>query len=270
MSDQPIGFDGEIPRIYDRCLGPFIFEPNAADVPPRLPLAPGARVLEIACGTGRVTQHLLAALPEGATLVATDLSAAMLAVAQERLGADLRVTWQEADALALPFAEGSFDAVVCQFGVMFFPDKLAGLREMHRVLTPGGRVLFSTWDAMAENPYAAECERVVVARYPDDPPTFFQVPFGMHDRAMLAQLTSDAGFIDVRVAARADVAESPRALDAATGFVRGNAVGTFLRGKGADLDAIAEEVAAAFRAKFGDAPMRAPMQALFVTGRRAG
>ena len=107
MSDTSLAFDGTIPAIYDRYLGPFIFERNAADVPARLTLAPGARVLEIACGTGRVTRHLLAALPEGATLTATDLSGGMLAVAQERLGADLRITWREADALALPYAEGS-------------------------------------------------------------------------------------------------------------------------------------------------------------------
>ena len=151
---------------------------------------------------------------------------------------------------------------------MFFPDKLAGLREMHRVLTPGGRVLFSTWDGHSANPYAAVVERVVASFYPDDPPTFYQVPFGMHDRAMLARLATDAGFSDVRVVARPDVAEAERALDVATGFVGGNAVGTWLRERNADLDAIAQAVATAFGAEFGDGPMRAPMQALFVTGRR--
>lgn len=268
MSETPLAFSGSIPGVYDRCLGPFIFEKMAADVAARLPLVPGTRVLEAACGTGRVTRHLLAALPEGATLTATDLSGGMLAVAQERLGADLRITWREADALALPYAEGSFDVVVCQFGVMFFPDKLAGLREMHRVLTPGGRLLFSTWDSHDANPYAATVQRVVSSFYPDDPPGFYQVPFGMHDRDELAQLATDAGFTDVRVVVRGDVAESESALEVATGFVGGNAVSTWLRERNGDFDAVTQAVAQAFRAEFGDAPMRAPMQALIVTGRR--
>ena len=268
MTQPPIAFEGSIPAIYDRCLGPFIFEPYARDLPARLALVPGARVLELACGSGRLTRHLLAALPEGATLTATDLSAGMLAQAQLALGADLRVSWRETDATALPFANGSFDAVACQFGLMFFPDKALGLHEMHRVLAPGGRLAVSVWDSRDANPFAAESTRVVNRFFPDDPPAFYDVPFGMHDRAALTALAEGAGFTDVRVTALPMAGESATALDAATGFVRGSPLVTALEERGTDPEAIVTMMAAAFRERFGDRPMQSPMQALIVTGRR--
>ena len=269
MSDESIAFDGSIPAVYDRCLGPFIFEPYARELPARLALAPGARVLELACGSGRVTRHLLAALPEGATLMATDVSTAMLSQAQQALGADLRVSWREADATALPFANGSFDAVACQFGLMFFPDKALGLREMHRVLAPGGRMAVSVWDSREENPFAAESTRVVHQFFPVDPPAFYDIPFAMYDRPALKALAEGAGFTEVRVTALPMVGESATALDAATGFVRGNPLVTALAERGADPEAIVTAMAAKFREKFGDHPMRSPMQAIMITGRRA-
>ena len=269
MSSIP-AFDGSIPSLYDRLLGPMIFEPYARDMATRVPLTGGTRVLEVACGTGRVTRHLIAGLTARATLTASDLSAAMLAEARVQLGNDPRVTWQEADAMALPFADGSFDSVVCQFGVMFFPDKAKGIRELHRVLAPGGRLAFSTWDSMDANPFAAVISRVVRSFFVEDPPTFYDIPFSMHDRGELEALAVTAGFTNVRVQVRADTAKSPRALDAATGFVRGNPMINALRDrKVADVDHIVHAVAGAFREEFGDGPMRASMQALIVTGRRS-
>ena len=164
-------FVGSIPELYDRHLGPVLFEPYARDLAARLPV--GARsVLEIAAGTGRLTRHLLAALPAGVPLVATDLNEPMIAEGMRRIGADPRLSWQTADALALPFDSAGFDAVLCQFGLMFVPDKQQALREMRRVLAPGGALLLSTWDALERNGATAVLQAIVVEAFASDPPMF--------------------------------------------------------------------------------------------------
>ena len=111
-------------------------------------------MLETAAGTGVLTRALASRLPALARIVATDLNQPMLDHAAARQPGDTRITWQQADALALPFADASFDAVACQFGVMFFPDKVQGYREARRVLKPGGRFLFNVWDQISENEFA--------------------------------------------------------------------------------------------------------------------
>src|SRR5829696_6629027 len=149
MSATDTVFAGSIPALYDRYMGPLLFEPYAAEVARRaLAIAPG-HVLETAAGTGVVTQALHRALPE-AEIVATDLNAPMLEEAEQRMAAG-KVRFQQADALALPFEDGSFDLVVCQFGVMFFPDKVAGNSEAYRVLQDGGRYLLVIWNKVDEN-----------------------------------------------------------------------------------------------------------------------
>src|SRR5690242_6913191 len=138
-------FAGSIPALYERYLGPLIFEPYADDLAERVASGAPNRVLETACGTGIVTRALARRLPAAAELVASDLNQPMLDFAAGQLK-DRRVTWRQADALALPFPDRSFDAVACQFGAMFFPDRVAGYREASRVLRPGGRFVFSVWD----------------------------------------------------------------------------------------------------------------------------
>jgi ubiquinone/menaquinone biosynthesis C-methylase UbiE len=157
MSEIDKAFTGAIPALYDRYLGPFLFAPYAADVAARAARLAPAEVLETAAGTGIVTRALRRALPETATIVATDLNQAMLDHAAAQLPAGA-VIWRQADATVLPFADGSFDALVCQFGVMFFPDKALGYREARRVLRPGGTFLFSVWDRLSAN----EAEDTVV------------------------------------------------------------------------------------------------------------
>jgi 2-polyprenyl-3-methyl-5-hydroxy-6-metoxy-1,4-benzoquinol methylase len=118
-------FSGSIPEIYHRLLVPLIFEPYACDLAGRITKANPGRVLETAAGTGVLTKALAAQLPANAHITATDLNEPMLALAKSRLS-DERIAWQQADALALPFDGGSFDAVACQFGAMFFPDRVKG------------------------------------------------------------------------------------------------------------------------------------------------
>jgi len=151
--DRNVLFQGAVPENYDRYLGPVIFEPWAEDLVLRLAGKKYERVLEIACGTGIVTRRLRDALPPIIKIVATDLNPDMFEFAKPKFKERENVIWQQADASALPFPNCSFDAAVCQFGVMFVPDKAAAMRESYRVLRSGGVFLFNVWDSFEANPF---------------------------------------------------------------------------------------------------------------------
>ena len=172
MTDANARFQGTIPDLCDRHLGPVIFRPYAEDLAQRLMVSDADRVLETACGTGILTKELRARLPRAARLVATDLNEPMIAYAGTKLADVDEIEWQTADAAALPFPPDSFDAVVCQFGVMFVPDKAAAFREARRVLAKGGMLVFNVWDRLDENPFAAIANRVIDAHFPANPPNF--------------------------------------------------------------------------------------------------
>src|SRR6478609_7883295 len=173
-------FAGSVPALYERYLVPLLFEPYAADLASRLAGMERGRLLELASGTGAVTSVLHQALPE-VTIVATDLNEGMLALNRSRAYGD-GVSWQTADAQRLPFEDASFDAVVCQFGVMFFPDKAASYREARRVLRDGGRYVFNVWNRVEDNEVTAIASRTVAALFPSDPPRFIErTPFGYFD-----------------------------------------------------------------------------------------
>ena len=168
MSDMNRSFAGLMPEFYDRILVPVMFEPFALDLAERLRGITTGQVLEVAAGTGVVTRALARLLPAEASITATDLNPAMLDRAKSHRGLD-RVQWQVADALAVPFAHRQFDCVVCQFGVMFFPDKRAAFREARRVLRPGGQFLFSVWGDRTDSPFEV-VPQVVGERLSRDPP----------------------------------------------------------------------------------------------------
>jgi SAM-dependent methyltransferase len=187
-------FNGSIPRLYETHLVPLIFEPYAADLAQRLAAKPPARVLEIAAGTGVVTRALSAALPESVAVVATDLNQPMLDEAAA-LGTARPVEWRRADAMQLPFQDATFDAVVCQFGVMFFTDKQKAFAEAHRVLKPGGVWLFNVWDRIEENEFADIVTSALESLFPDDPPRFLaRTPHGYYDRATIERDLASGGF----------------------------------------------------------------------------
>ena len=144
-------FTGSIPALYERYMVPLLFVPYAEDLAARAKALAPRRLLEIAAGTGVVTRVLAASLPATA-ITATDLNEAMLDFAITKLTAR-HVTWRPADGQALPFPDASFDMVVCQFGIMFFPDRVRGFREARRVLAPGGRYLFSVWADLGANDF---------------------------------------------------------------------------------------------------------------------
>jgi SAM-dependent methyltransferase len=187
-------FAGTIPRLYEAHLVPLIFAGYADDLAQRVASRTPLRVLEVAAGTGVVTRALAKALGATASIVATDLNDGMLNEAQS-IGAARPVTWRKADAMHLPFDDHSFDAVVCQFGVMFLPDKAAAFREARRVLVPGGTFAFSAWDRIEDNEFADVVTRSLALRFPDDPPRFLaRTPHGYHDRATIGRDLARAGF----------------------------------------------------------------------------
>ena len=169
MTDPIAAFDGSIPETYDAFLGPLFFEPYADDLARRVAAAAPARLLETACGTGVLTRRLRAALP-AAMMVASDLSEAMIAHARQSLGESANVTFGQADGGALPYPDAAFDAVVCQFGVMFFPDKAQAMAEALRVLAPGGLLAFDSWGSLEENPLAGLADATISRFFATDPP----------------------------------------------------------------------------------------------------
>ena len=171
VPDSDQDFAGSIPGLYESHLVPLIFEPYAVDLAKRLASRSLTRVLEIAAGTGVVTRQLAAVLPESVSIVATDLNQPMLDQAAA-IGTRRPVEWRQADAMQLPFEDASFDAVACQFGVMFFPDKSKAFAEARRVLRPGGVFIFSVWDRIEENEFADAVTKALASVFPGDPPRF--------------------------------------------------------------------------------------------------
>lgn len=187
-------FPASLPQAYDEYLVPLIFEPYAVELTARVTRSSPRHVLEIAAGTGVVTRTLAAVLPAETSIVATDLNQPMLDQAAAR-GTARTVTWRRADAMALPFPDGTFDTVVCQFGAMFFPDKARAFAEARRVLRPGGVFVFNVWDRIETNEFAAEVTAALATRFPADPPRFLaRTPYGYHDTATVAADLAAAGF----------------------------------------------------------------------------
>jgi ubiquinone/menaquinone biosynthesis C-methylase UbiE len=267
-------FVGSVPDAYEQFMVPLFFQPYADEVVARAVARHPSAVLELAAGTGVVTRGLAAALPADATLVATDLSREMLAVAQERdaprpPGAP-DVVWQAADAQRLPFGDESFDLVVCQFGVQFFPDRPGAHAEVRRVLRGGGTSLFTVWDSIATNAVAAAVDEAHRRVLPDAPPNVItRVAHGYYDIDTIRQDAEAGGLIVESVdAVQLDsVAESAQA--AAVALPRGSALRAELDRRAPDVRGEIESVAAELlEAEFGDGPIRAPMRAFTVTARR--
>lgn len=187
-------FTGSIPKLYETYLVPMIFEPYAADLASRLASRSLVRVLEIAAGTGVVTRELASVLPESASIVATDLNQPMLDLASAA-GTKRPVEWRQADAMQLPFGDATFDAVACQFGVMFFPEKAKAFSEAHRVLRPGGVFIFNVWDRIEENVFADIVTTALESLFPEDPPRFLaRTPHGYYERSTIERDLANGGF----------------------------------------------------------------------------
>jgi ubiquinone/menaquinone biosynthesis C-methylase UbiE len=262
-------FAGSIPEIYDRFLVPLIFEPYAADLATRIAALAPLDVLETAAGTGVLTRALASRLAASTRIVATDLNQPMLDQAS-RLQPAGAVEWKQADALALPFGDRRFDVVACQFGVMFFPDKVQGYQEARRVLRPGGRFLFNVWDHIACNEFADVVTEALAGLFPDDPPRFMaRTPHGHHDVERIRRDLEAAGFAQVAVDAVEARSRAPSARQAAIAYCQGTPLRSEIEARGATrLEEATSRAADALAGRFGSGPVDGRIRALVVSASR--
>jgi len=265
--DTDKAFSGSIPELYDTHLVPLIFEPYAADLAARFASRPVTRVLEIAAGTGVVTRKMASVLPEAVSIVATDLNQPMLDRAAS-VGVRRPVQWRQADAMQLPFPDQSFDAVACQFGVMFFPDKAKAFSEACRVLKSGGVFIFNVWDRIEHNEFADTVTTALASMFPEDPPRFMaRTPHGYHDRAAIERDLASGGFAatpEIETIAARSKASSAR--DPAIAYCQGTPLRTEIETRGPSRLAEATNLAEkAIAGRFGTGAVDGKIQAHVVT-----
>jgi len=269
MGEKDATFAGSIPDIYDSYLVPLLFEAYASDLARRAAAAEPLRVLETAAGTGVVARALAPLLRSDAHYVVSDLNQPMLDRAASRQGPDRRIAWWQADAMNLPCEDESFDAVVCQFGAMFFPDKVAGYRETRRVLKRGGRFLFNVWDRIEENEFAEVVTESVAKVFPSNPPRFLaRIPHGYHDREQIERELREAGFPQVEIVTLEETSKAPNARHAAIAYCQGTPLRAEIEARdAARLEEATERAAEAIAQAFGKGPVSGKIQAHVVVAR---
>lgn len=267
MSASDKVFAGSIPKIYDTYFVPLIFGSYAEDLATRVAALKPNTVLETAAGTGAVTRALTAKLGPQARYTATDLNPPMLEVAKASLAHDRRIAWQQADALALPFADGAFDAACCQFGVMFFPDRVKGYREAKRVLKPGGHFVFNVWDRIEENEFANEVTNTLAEVFAGDPPKFMaRTPHGYHDVERIRGELAAAGFADIVVESIEHRSRAVSSRDAAIAYCQGTPLRNEITARDASLlEDATQAAAAALARRFGNGPIDGRIRAHVIT-----
>jgi len=267
MAGSDTQFTGSIPELYDRLLVPLIFEPYAHDLAARVQVLNPEDVLEVAAGTGVVTRAMAAGLPAATRIIATDLNQPMLDHAKAKQAGDTRLTWRQADAQNLPFEDHGFDVVACQFGVMFFPDKVRAFGEARRVLKPGARYIFNVWDKISENDFADEVMTALAVYFPADPPRFMaRTPHGYHEPQLIRDALAAAGFGNVSVDAVDAVSRAASPLDAAIAYCQGTPWRNEIEARDASrLEDATRHAAAALERRFGSGPIEGRIRALVIT-----
>lgn len=265
MQEDAAKFVGSIPEYYDRNLGPRIFEGFAENLARRISAQNPDAVLELAAGTGIVSRIVRDALPEQREIVVTDLNEPMLEAARRKFRRNERVTIQQADALSLPFENESFDSVLCQFGVMFFPDKLKSYQEVLRVLRTDGNYTFNVWDTWQNNSFAQLAHETVAGFFPEDPPGFYKVPFGYADTDEIETTLKDAGFSAISHETVTLQSEIPSFDHFAKGLVYGNPLFDEILARNGDPEGVRTRIASALREKLGS-PMT--LQAIVISAQK--
>jgi ubiquinone/menaquinone biosynthesis C-methylase UbiE len=261
-------FAGSIPEIYESLLVPLIFDIYARDLAERVTRLAPRNVLETAAGTGAATVALASQLPAQCHIVASDLNQPMLNRAAAKPTLQGRVTFQQVDALALPFEDRSFDVVVCQFGVMFFPDRVSGYREARRVLKPGGRFVFNVWDEIGTNDFANVVHQSLATVFPEDPPAFLaRTPHGYHDVAKIRGDLKSAGFDEVSIATVDHTSKAASPREPATAFCQGTPIRNEIEARGGSLEAATDAATAALAQRFGNGAIEGRIRAHVITAR---
>lgn len=269
MPDVSSSFTGDIPSFYDRGLGPVLFGGYADDLAARCRAHAPQDILELAAGTGILSQQLRRRLLPDSKLTVTDLNEPMLGLAKAKLSSMENVAFQTADAGELPFDRGSFDLIACQFGVMFFPDKAAAFREAARVLKPGGRYIFSVWAPMHDNPFAGIADSIAAQFFPEDPPGFYKVPFHYGDPEAVTADINGTGWTHIshETVALETTIENQESF--AEALVYGNPLADEIQSRGGvDPDEVASAILDELRRRFGPAPLKMPLKAIVFTCRR--
>lgn len=262
-----ISFGGSIPKIYDEVLGPVYFEPYAIDISERAAKLNPASLLETACGTGRVTAHLCSKIA-GAQITATDINPDMIAIAKQKLSGK-NINWQQADATALPFPDNSFDCIVTQFGVMFYPDRVKGMTEALRVLKPGGTFLFNTWGRIEDNGMSATGREIITQFFKNDPPAFYNIPYSMFNAEDVLPVVKKGGFTDVQyeILTKDCICDSAETMS--VGLVEGNPIVNAIRERDPlAADILKKKVFETLVERFGNHPSKTTMQAIVFTARK--
>ncbi|MFK0201769.1 class I SAM-dependent methyltransferase [Streptomyces lavendulae] len=246
-----------MPAAYEQYLVPVVFRSFAEDLAARAAALRPRRILELAAGTGVLTAQLIAAAP-AAEVTATDLNEAMVAFGSTRAPG---AVWRQADAQRLPFPDGGFDLVVCQFGVMFFPDRIEAFTEVRRMLAPGGRFLFNTWGPLETHAFEVALQAGLERAFPVDPPRFFRmVPHGYADPAVVAADLAAAGFTVEDEQELTLQGRAASTADLATGYLTGTPVRAAVEERG-DGPAVLAAVIEEMTARLGPGPVTAPMTA---------
>ena len=262
MTEGDKVFAGLIPEIYDTYLVPLIFQDFAQDLAERTAALAPDSVLETAAGSGVVTRALAPGLATGARYVVTDLNQPMLAYAANRQEPDDRIAWQQADALNLPFDDASFDAVCCQFGVMFFPDRIAGYVEARRVLRRGGSFLFNVWDRIEANEFAHLVTGAAAVVFPDDPPRFLaRTPHGYHDVELIREELGNAGFARISITTLEKTSRAPSPRHPAVAYCQGTPLRHEIEARDARLlDFVTDRATEAISERYGKGPVSGKIQ----------
>jgi ubiquinone/menaquinone biosynthesis C-methylase UbiE len=264
MGDEPeLLWSGSMAESYEKYFTPILFRPFAADLARRAATTGARQILELAAGTGVVTRALAEAMP-GTSITATDINPTMIAEGSLRAPS---AKWQQADAMTLPFDDGQFDLVVCQFGIMFFPEKPTAFAEARRVLRPGAPFLTNSWGTVAEHGFAAALAEVLDELLPGGSPTFMEdIPHGYNDPAQIRADFEAGGFTDIAIEPIALEGTAESAEHVARAYAFGSPLRPDLEAAG-DLEEITQQMAAGFARCLGDGEVRAAMHALVITAR---
>ena len=262
MSTSAIIFEGTVSQHYEDYLGSFLFEPFAVDLVSKINWTGVHHVLELACGSGRLTGHLAQRMPMGVTITATDISTDMLSVAKSRVSGE-RITWNQADMMNIPYEDQHFDLIVCQFALMLVPDQLKAIAEIYRVLKPGGKVIFSTWGDLHYNKLWAIGDDVLMAAIGKSPMHTNPGPFALDNAAIVLSLLQQTGFTVPQYTIVTDMGEIDTARQAAFGFIYGLPIGQFIQKENPELlPVILQTLEEKLRSELGEHPLRAPQKAL--------